>query len=143
MTFTVPGSRFSVRVPRSVKASRGRQVRFPVRRFKVLCSLLVCALIVAFSLRISAQQPGGANGGVYTAGQATNGEATYTARCAACHGAMLEGVVGPPLAGQDFLGIWGAPTLQELYDKIHNTMPADAPGSLMPAQVIDVVAYIL
>jgi hypothetical protein len=31
---------------------------------------------------------------------------------------MLEGVVGPPLAGQEFLGIWGAPTLQELFDKI-------------------------
>ncbi len=115
---------------------------FTVRRFKVLCSLFVCALMVAFSLRLSAQAPAAAPG-VYTAAQAKNGEATYKTKCEACHGAMLEGVAGPPLAGQDFVGIWGAPTLQELYDKIHNTMPADAPGSLAPAQAIDVVAYIL
>src|SRR3954463_7454707 len=45
--------------------------------------------------------------GVYTAAQAKSGEATYKAKCSACHGDMLEGIVGPPLAGQEFLGVWG------------------------------------
>jgi len=33
--------------------------------------------------------------------------------------------------------------VSDLFDKIHNTMPADAPGTLEPPQVADVVAFIL
>jgi mono/diheme cytochrome c family protein len=94
-------------------------------------------------MRVDAQQQRTGKDGVYTAAQATRGEALYRENCVACHGPMLEGLVGPPLAGNDFLGVWAAPPLSDLYDKIHNTMPADKPGSLTPAQTVDIVAFVV
>jgi len=38
-----------------------------------------------------------------TAAAVANGDASYTAACAACHGANQEGVVGPSLADADWL----------------------------------------
>src|SRR5438105_1986354 len=112
-------------------------------KFGRLCLLAAGVLAASVSLRVEAQQPRAAKDGVYTAAQAKRGEAVYRDKCVACHGAMLEGIVGPQLAGNDFLGIWAAPPLSDLYDKIHNTMPADAPGSLTPAQAVDIVAFIV
>jgi hypothetical protein len=43
------------------------------------------------------------------------------------------------LAGQAFLGIWDRQPLSDLFDKIQNTMPADAPRTLTRPQVADVV----
>jgi mono/diheme cytochrome c family protein len=81
--------------------------------------------------------------GVYTADQATRGGATFHMRCAVCHGEMLEGLAGPPLAGDVFLGPRDQQPLADLFDKIHNTMPADAPGTLEPPQIAELVAFIL
>ena len=84
-----------------------------------------------------------ANDGVYTAAQAARGKAIFEMRCALCHGDMLEGMAGPPLAGDVFLGAWDKQPISDLVDKIHATMPADAPGTLEPPQVADLVALIL
>ena len=112
-------------------------------RYAVLClSLFLCGLI-GYSSRLQAQQPRTSKDGVYTAAQAKRGEAVYKEKCVACHGARLEGDLGPPLTGDAFLGIWGGLSLSELFDKIHNTMPADMPGTLTRPQAVDVVAYIL
>src|SRR5436190_19777179 len=128
MGFQVPGSGFSVRVE---------------VRFGVLCSLLVCSLLVTFALRLDAQAPRTTKDAVYSAAQAKRGEAVFTDKCVACHGAKLEGDFGPPLTGEAFLGIWGGLSLSELFDKIHNTMPADAPGTLSRPQALDVMTYVL
>jgi len=56
---------------------------------------------------------------------------------------MLEGMAGPPLAGDVFLEPRDKQPVSDLFDKIHNTMPADAPGTLEPQQVADLVAFIL
>jgi mono/diheme cytochrome c family protein len=80
---------------------------------------------------------------VYTAAQARRGEALYRTGCAACHGPALSGDIGPPLAGEGFLGIWGSQPISDLFDKIQSTMPADTPGSLGRPQVADLVAYLL
>jgi S-disulfanyl-L-cysteine oxidoreductase SoxD len=82
-------------------------------------------------------------GGSYSAAQATRGKALYTDQCVACHGEMLEGVVGPPLTGDDFLTDFGSKPVKEIVDKIHATMPQQAPGTLTDAQSIDLAAYIL
>ena len=84
-----------------------------------------------------------AKDGVYTAAQATRGKSIFDMRCAVCHGEMLEGAAGPPLIGDVFLGPRNGQPVSDLFDKIHATMPADAPGTLEPAQVADVVAFIL
>jgi mono/diheme cytochrome c family protein len=112
------------------------------RSFDLCVVLLVCALSASFSLRVYAQART-AKDGVYTAAQAKRGETLYRNQCVACHGAMLEGEDGPPLAGQSFLGAWGRLPLADLVDKIQNTMPSDAPGTLTGPQVADVAAYIL
>jgi mono/diheme cytochrome c family protein len=103
----------------------------------------ICAITWCASLPLAAQQPRTTRDGVYTSAQAKRGEALYQKRCASCHGMALGGDVGPPLAGQDFLGVWNGQPLSNLFDKIHNTMPLDAPGTLTGPQAADVVAYIL
>ena len=55
----------------------------------------------------------------------------------------MEGAVGPPLAGQDFLANWSARPLTELDDQIQKTMPFDQPASLSAQQTADLTAYIL
>jgi mono/diheme cytochrome c family protein len=82
-------------------------------------------------------------GGSYSAAQANRGKTLYTDQCVACHGEMLEGVVGPPLTGDDFLTDFGGKPVKELVDKIHGTMPQQAPGTLSEAQSIDITAYVM
>ena len=112
-------------------------------KFRVLCSLFLGSLAAASCLEVQAQQPRTAGQGVYSGAQAARGEAVYQRECAICHGDTLAGELAPPLAGQDFLGIWGTQPLSDLFDKIHNTMPAQDPGTLTNPQVADVMAYIL
>jgi mono/diheme cytochrome c family protein len=97
----------------------------------------------SLSLAVHAQQSRTVKDGVYTDAQARRGQAIYKERCSTCHGDGLEGLVGPALTGDDFLGVWGKQTLSDLVDKIQTTMPADNPGQLARPQAADVVAYVL
>lgn len=108
-------------------------------------SLKRCALglTVLFTLTVHAQQPQTVRQGVYTAAQANRGQAVYTGQCALCHGDTLEGVIGPPLAGDEFLAVWDKKPLSELFGKIKNTMPQNDPGKLTAQQTADLVAYML
>lgn len=102
------------------------------------------ALVGVFSVTGHAgQQPRAAAAGVYSADQAKRGQDLYTAQCVACHGEMLEGVVGPALTGDDFLGDFGGHPVKDLVDKIQNTMPQQTPGTLTHAQATDITVYIL
>jgi mono/diheme cytochrome c family protein len=93
------------------------------------------------------QAPGGANNvaaGVYTAAQADRGKELYSMQCSACHADDLSGGGSfPPLAGADFVANWNGKTVGDLFDKIHSTMPASAPGSLTEQQTADLIAYML
>ena len=120
-------------------------------KFAAAVGLGIAALVVSASVSLRAQQAPGAgsgqartaNDGVYTAAQASRGKALFDMRCSVCHGEMLEGLAGPPLAGDVFLGPRDKQPVADLFDKIHATMPADAPGTLEPPQVADLVALIL
>lgn len=95
----------------------------------------------------SAQAPAGAGSsvgsGAFTDEQGKRGEAVSNKLCTSCHGPELSGgEAGPTLVGLEFLGNWSSLTAGDLYDRIHSTMPADAPGTLTPQQVSDVMAYI-
>ena len=110
---------------------------------KTAAILSVCAFVVSISYAVLGAQ-GKASAGVYTAEQAMHGEAIYKEQCAACHGDNLEGSGPmPPLAGPDFLTNWQGKTLGDLFEKTQTTMPATAPGTLMPAQVVEVLAFML
>jgi mono/diheme cytochrome c family protein len=97
----------------------------------------------ALLLALIAQQTQTVSQGVYTDDQAKRGQAIYTAQCASCHGPALNGAAGPPLTGNDFVSNWNKEPLSELANKIRNTMPQNAPGSLTPQQAVDIVSYIL
>lgn len=82
--------------------------------------------------------------GVYTTAQSKRGETVYTASCASCHAPDLSGSgQASSLAGKEFNSAWNGQPLSELFERIHATMPADAPGTLKPAEVADVIAFIL
>ena len=86
----------------------------------------------------------GIGSGVYTDAQAKRGEGVANKMCVSCHGAELAGgEAGPTLVGLEFLGNWNSLTLGDLFDRIHSTMPADAPGSLSNQDTGDVIAYVL
>ena len=86
--------------------------------------------------------------GVYSAGQAESGEATYTGTCSRCHNPDLSGgQVGarsaPPLGGEKFMQRWESNNVDRLFHTIRETMPLGTPGVLNDDVAIGIVAYIL
>jgi mono/diheme cytochrome c family protein len=111
-------------------------------KFATAVSIGVIALAMSASVSLRAQQRT-VKDAVYTDAQATRGKAIFDVHCALCHGERLEGAAGPPLAGDIFLAAWDSRPLSDIFDKINATMPADAPGTLEPQQVVDLVAFVL
>ena len=108
-----------------------------------LASLVVFLSAAVLFSAAGAGQPRPLASGVYSAAQAARGEQIYRAQCGNCHGAAMDGAVGPPLAGQDFLANWSGRPLANLAEQIQKTMPFDQPGSLSRLQTADLVAYML
>lgn len=77
----------------------------------------------------------------YTQAQVTAGKIAYTQSCAACHGAQLQGVSAPALAGSAF----GQShlTISALRTFVTKQMPLTAPGSLSPTTYASIMAYLL
>ena len=106
------------------------------------------AVVLAISAAVAAQ---GATqttvtsvwSGVYTDEQAKRGEVVSNKLCTSCHGPDLSGgEAGPTLVGLEFIGNWNNLTVADFYDRVHATMPADAPGTMTPQQTSDVTAYV-
>ena len=74
--------------------------------------------------------------GIYTMAQAGKGEVTYYTQCVSCH---PKGTY----AGPGFKSNWNGKPLSDLWDWISNKMPKNDPGTLAPAEVAEVMAYIL
>ncbi len=105
------------------------------------CSYLVAAIAVVF---LNAQSHPSTRDGVYTKEQADRGRTSYGKACASCHGDDLGGVgQTPPLLGPDFTMHWSGQPVDELFEKIQTTMPADHPGRLSRSQNADILAYLL
>jgi len=111
---------------------------------KTSISMVLVGGVFAAAVTVGAQATRSSNEGVYTADQATKGDAVYKEQCAACHGDNLEGSGPmPPLAGKDFLTNWQGKTVGDLYEKTQTSMPATAPGTLTPEQTAHLMAYML
>ena len=107
--------------------------------FISVCGFILSVLYVTTAAQAPAKS---VNAGVYSAAQATRGQAVYKDNCAACHGEDLAGSGPmPPLTGKDFLANWK--NVGDLFDKVHSSMPASNPGSLSEQQTSDVIAYML
>jgi hypothetical protein len=74
--------------------------------------------------------------GVYTDSQATRGQLWYESACVACHPTR-------DMSSPDFQLRWQGLTAFELFDRISNTMPLTAPGTLSRRTYTDIVAYLL
>jgi S-disulfanyl-L-cysteine oxidoreductase SoxD len=106
--------------------------------------LVIAALLTALVAIGTARQAPSLKDGVYSNQQAERGRAVYETRCATCHGDKLQGAsAGSPLTGPDFLANWSGRPLSDLVDKIHKTMPFEAPGTLSRQQATDLAAHIL
>jgi S-disulfanyl-L-cysteine oxidoreductase SoxD len=90
-------------------------------------------------------------------GDAAKGATVYAEKCAACHGAQLEGNPAKGIGGDKLIGGRGTlasktpvktvesywPYATTLFDYIKRAMPFNTPGSLSDDDVYSVVAYIL
>lgn len=86
-----------------------------------------------------------AQNGDYSGAQASRGAAVYSGSCAQCHGAALQGKVGPALTGTGFATSLTTAKMSAagLFKIISTQMPLDKAGSLTHQQYLDVFAYIL
>jgi mono/diheme cytochrome c family protein len=110
-------------------------------------TVVAAAAFVLSHAPIGASQNASAGGkttwsGVYSAGQATKGEALYNDKCVRCHGANGAGADAPALVGKDFATDWDGLTVDQLFDRIRSSMPQDDPGSLSPEGTATLLAYI-
>lgn len=91
---------------------------------------------------------------LFTAQQAAQGKALYAARCAACHGEILQGGSAGPLAGPAFAAAWtlggfvggwadSQLTIDDLDFIIRTTMPKGAAGKMGAEEYTAVLTYIL
>jgi cytochrome c len=82
--------------------------------------------------------------GVYTEAQAKRGEALYADKCASCHAPDLSGIdQAPALSGSDFMTNWNDQSMNDLFERVRISMPADKPGTLTRQEVVDVLSFIL
>jgi cytochrome c len=115
-----------------------------MKSFAAIATVIACGAIGGSLLR--AEQSGDKTTwtGVYSEAQATRGGTIYADKCASCHAPDLTGLdQAPPLSGNDFNTNWNDLALNDLFERIHISMPADKPGSLSRQEAADIVAFIL
>ncbi|HEY7388987.1 MAG TPA: cytochrome c [Bryobacteraceae bacterium] len=82
--------------------------------------------------------------GVYTTAQAERGRSNFERTCSNCHNSDLSGSVrGPALHGEGFLKDWANTTLNTLFIKLRDSMPATYPKSVPDPEKIDILSYLL
>lgn len=103
------------------------------------------ALAIGALIPLAANGAGAKAPALYSGAQVASGEKLYSAKCALCHGAQLEGGAGPPLAGPNMttLGAKTHLTVGDMFGYIVTNMPMNAPASLTHDQYVAVLAYIL
>ncbi len=112
-------------------------------KFKFAVVALVVLAVVGAFRAVSAQEKTQWDG-IYTAEQAKRGEMVYSDVCSPCHGPDLGGTdLAPALSGADFAMNWNDMKLADLFDRVSQTMPLSAPGSLSAQQYADVIGFIM
>ena len=101
--------------------------------------------VVGVTVERAAQADRSAKDGVYTTVQANQGKTLYDEQCESCHGTMQSVTpdLAPLLNDYAFQTTWKDRSLAELFERIRDTMPQDAAGSLSPEQLVELIAYIL
>ena len=111
----------------------------------VSIAVFLWAAVMAIALRpvVTAQEAGGRKiwDGVYTEAQATRGKPAFETSCGRCHNNALVGSDrAPALKGDGFFSHWENDTLDKLFTKIRDTMPAGGIESVTDAGKLDILA---
>jgi cytochrome c553 len=78
--------------------------------------------------------------GVYTNDQAKRGQPIYVSACASCHSSDLSGgESAPPLTGGQFMSNWDGLPAGDLFKRMRDSMPQNAPGSLSGQDNADIL----
>ena len=77
----------------------------------------------------------------FTAAQAAAGRHVYTADCLRCHGANLQGVIGPALKGGD--SNLSTQKIGAVYTYVKTEMPQGNAGGLKSDEYVVVMAFLL
>jgi len=80
---------------------------------------------------------------LYTDSQAAAGAAKFAANCQVCHGAQLQGLVGPALKGPNFASVKSAFAVSDIFMIVSQNMPASNPGSLAKDDYVQIMAFLL
>jgi mono/diheme cytochrome c family protein len=80
---------------------------------------------------------------LYTADQATAGQALFATDCAICHGPNLEGRAGPALKGPTFASPAANFAVADIFQIVSQNMPASAPASLSHDDYTNIMAFLM
>lgn len=118
-------------------------IGFRGRSVAIAAAVAILAAGTAASRSVAAKSA--APQAIYSSAQAASGGKAYAANCASCHGANLEGGVGPALSGPNLktLSKNTKLTVHDLFTFMSQQMPMNAPGSLPKDQYVAIMAYVL
>ena len=108
-----------------------------------MAAILAVAVAAGFSPLLAQTTHSRALTGGYTTAQAAAGAKLYAANCSACHGADMHGPAGPALIGDAFTSQFTNEPVSDMYGLMSKNMPLSDPGSLKPAEYLEITAYIL
>jgi mono/diheme cytochrome c family protein len=118
-----------------------------VRTLARLYVVVVYASYVAVAMHVAVQQADAQTTssvweGVYTAAQVDRGKAAYARHCSRCHGDDPANSRNP-LSGDRFAEHWESRTLADLFHRIRDTMPPGEASTVLAADKLDALAYLL
>jgi mono/diheme cytochrome c family protein len=105
---------------------------------RVRASAMVCSFLAISGTAFGA---GASRSASYTTEQAYAGRLDYYESCAECHGAKLEGVFGPALAGSDDNLKYQA--VRDVYGYMSAHMPHGNPEGLPEEQYVAIMAFLM
>ena len=117
---------------------------------RAACRVAIAFAMIAVGLSARAAQQTARRtvwDGVYTADQATRGQALYKTHCGYCHRDDLIGggseAGAPALKGPIFTIRWRDQPIADMFVTIGTTMPQNKPDTLTPQVVIDIISFLL
>jgi mono/diheme cytochrome c family protein len=82
--------------------------------------------------------------GVFTEAQAARGKEAFLMSCSNCHGLDAIGTVrAPSLKGEKFMLDWQNGSVNNLFTKIRDSMPATYPETVADNVKLDIITYLL
>jgi S-disulfanyl-L-cysteine oxidoreductase SoxD len=116
-------------------------------RMKKQAAILIILLVVVAAAAWAQTAAGDRKtvwSGVYTAEEATRGQAAFVRSCSGCHGAQGDyRQMGAAFQGNAFMERWRESNVGSLFTIIRDTMPRDSPGFLDDRTYLDIVARML